>query len=59
MSKISIIGRWFIGLFLFLFIGTISITITFLIKPEYFIYDIEAFIKDRLPFLKVEEFSRV
>ena len=48
MKNISIAGKWFLKL-IFLFLSFIFVVIViFLFRPEYFIDDIEIFIKDQV-----------
>ena len=48
MNNISNSGKWFLKLF-FLFLSFLfAVIIIFLLRPEYFIEDIENFIKDQL-----------
>ena len=48
MNNISNSGKWFLKLF-FLFLSFLfAVIIIFLLRPEYFIEDIEKFIKDQL-----------
>lgn len=55
MKTISKTGKWFLKLFLLLSVFTVSVVTVFLLRPEYFIEDIENTIKNKLNIIHASE----